>query len=71
MTFVVGHLCRSFLQALDQRRGSAGGDGCRYSLRVSMAEIYMEQVYDLIRFDKKQLQVGPILGCGVAEFKFV
>lgn len=31
--------------------------GASYSLRVSFAEIYNEQVYDLIRFDKKQLPV--------------
>lgn len=38
--------------------GAGAGDGCRYSLRVSFAEIYNEQIYDLIRFDRRQLAVS-------------
>ena len=43
---------------LAARSSGPAADGCRYSIRVSFAEIYNEQIYDLIRFDKRQLAVG-------------
>ena len=42
----------------------AGGDGCRYTLRVSCAEIYNEQIHDLIPLDKKPLQARGLLAWG-------
>jgi hypothetical protein len=60
-----GIITRSLMYLFEQlgSTGSTGrgGDGCRYSLRASFAEIYNEQIFDLVRFDKKQLQVGS--GC--------
>lgn len=55
-----GIITRSLMYLFEQlaaRGGAAAGDGCRYSLRVSFAEIYNEQIYDLIRFDRRQLAV--------------
>lgn len=42
----------------------AGSDGCRYTLRVSCAEIYNEQIHDLIPLDKKPLQARAGRGWG-------
>ena len=52
-----GIVARSLDYLFKQAARRSGSDGCRYSLRVSFAEIYNEQIYDLIRFDKKPLQV--------------
>lgn len=53
-----GIVARSLDYLFKQAARRSSSDGCRYSLRVSFAEIYNEQIYDLIRFDKKPLQVG-------------
>ena len=57
-----GIITRSLMYLFEQLGSTGGtgrgGDGCRYSLRASFAEIYNEQIFDLVRFDKKQLQVG-------------
>lgn len=53
-----GIVARSLDYLFKQVARRSGSDGCRYTLRVSFAEIYNEQIYDLIRFDKKPLQVG-------------
>ncbi|PRW61495.1 kinesin motor catalytic domain [Chlorella sorokiniana] len=52
-----GIVARSLDYLFKQAARRSSSDGCRYSLRVSFAEIYNEQIYDLIRFDKKPLQV--------------
>ncbi len=52
-----GIVARSLDYLFKQAAHRSSSDGCRYSLRVSFAEIYNEQIYDLIRFDKKPLQV--------------
>ena len=57
-----GIITRSLMYLFEQLGSTGGtgrgGDGCCYSLRASFAEIYNEQIFDLVRFDKKQLQVG-------------
>ena len=57
-----GIITRSLMYLYEQLGSTGGtgrgGDGCRYSLRASFAEIYNEQIFDLVRFDEKQLQVG-------------
>lgn len=59
-----GIITRSLMYLFEQLGSTGGtgrgGDGCRYSLRASFAEIYNEQIFDLVRFDKKQLQVGQV-----------
>lgn len=63
---IVTRALKYLFQQLEARSSGAGapdgggdpGGGCRYSLRVSVAEIYCEQVYDLIHFDKTPLQVN-------------
>ncbi len=54
-----GIITRSLMYLFEQLAARSGdaGDGCRYALRVSFAEIYNEQIYDLICFDRRQLAV--------------
>lgn len=59
-----GIVARSLDYLFKQAARRSSSDGCRYSLRVSFAEIYNEQIYDLILFDKKPLQVGA--SCGLS-----
>lgn len=59
-----GIVARSLDYLFKQVARRSGSDGCRYTLRVSFAEIYNEQIYDLIRFDKKPLQVGRLASPG-------
>lgn len=61
-----GIVARSLDYLFKQVARRSGSDGCRYTLRVSFAEIYNEQIYDLIRFDKKPLQVGRLASPGGA-----
>jgi len=43
---------------------SAPADTCRYAVRASYCEIYNEALYDLLRFDQRQLQLRWDPACG-------